>query len=367
MLEHWLRPPPQKDFAAANWHSYQIGHQILRLSKEISDLKAVQVAIVGIEAKAANAIRKALYALSMPFDASAVVDLGNVRKKDPNFVIPLFKELLESNILPIVLGPDPSLAIMLYKALLEQQSLLSLVAIDQAVPFRGEGEPLAATYLDELLDQKAYQPFHVGLIGVQRHLTPPATFDFANEQHWDCIRLGNARANLQELEPIIRNGDLLLFHLSALKRTEAPEQIGDSPIGFSLEEACQLTWYAGMSDKLKAFGVTGFQKMMANTPSTASAIALLTWYFMDGFFNRKGDFPHTSDGLVEYIVEHKKLYAQLTFWKSQRSGRWWLQVPVKTKSAHQRHRLIPCSYMDYKQATQGELPERLYDAFRRFS
>jgi formiminoglutamase len=69
---------------------------------------------------------------------------------------------------------------------------------------------------------------------------------------------------------------------------------------------------------------------------------------------------------VEYIVPLKQLDYQLTFWKSKRSGRWWLQVPVKTKKQHQRHRLIPCSYEDYQLAGQDQLPDRLLEAFRRF-
>jgi formiminoglutamase len=57
---------------------------------------------------------------------------------------------------------------------------------------------------------------------------------------------------------------------------------------------------------------------------------------------------------------------QLTFWKSTKSGRWWMQVPMKTKRQHERHRLVPCSYQDYQSACREELPERLMQAFGRF-
>jgi formiminoglutamase len=69
---------------------------------------------------------------------------------------------------------------------------------------------------------------------------------------------------------------------------------------------------------------------------------------------------------VEYIVELKPHDYTLTFWKSQKTGRWWIQVPVETSHKNQRHRLIPCSYNDYKSACQDELPERLIQALKRF-
>ncbi len=69
---------------------------------------------------------------------------------------------------------------------------------------------------------------------------------------------------------------------------------------------------------------------------------------------------------MEYIVDFKDQDYQLSFWKSLRTGRWWIQVPVKARKKQQRHRLIPCSYTDYQQACNEELPERLLNAFKRF-
>ena len=63
----------------------------------------------------------------------------------------------------------------------------------------------------------------------------------------------------------------------------------------------------------------------------------------------------------------KKTDYSLTFWKSEKTGRWWMQVPIKTKKKLDRHKLIPCSYLDYQMACREELAERLLNAFRRFS
>ena len=43
-----------------------------------------------------------------------------------------------------------------------------------------------------------------------------------------------------------------------------------------------------------------------------------------------------------------------------------MEVPIKTRKKHERHRLVPCSYNDYLQACNEDLPDRLINAYRRF-
>ena len=66
-------------------------------------------------------------------------------------------------------------------------------------------------------------------------------------------------------------------------------------------------------------------------------VAQWIWYFTEGYYQRLGDFPISNKGLTEYVVDWKGEMEKLTFWKSPRSGRWWLQVPVKTSRKQQRH------------------------------
>ena len=241
-----------------------------------------------------------------------------------------------------------------------------MVAIDELIRLSVPAEDKSPDLFNEIVFQEKSKLFHLGIIGCQTHFTLPSTYRLMEELHFDYIRLGTARASLAEVEPIIRDADLLSFQMAALKQCEAPGQENPSPSGFNVEEACQLSRYAGMSEKVKSFGIFGYKASLDRKAQTANVLAQMIWYFLDGLNNRKGDFPVTTEGLTEYIVELKTLDFTVTFWKSQRSGRWWLQVPVKTAKKHQRHRLIPCSYNDYKMASQDELPDRLVNAFKRF-
>jgi len=368
MLENWFSPISADAVDLNALGSDQLGTQIqLHEEGKMPDLKNMQLALVGIGDKEANAVRKALYQLSFPFEGLRLADLGNLRNKNPEFVIPALTELHNSGILPIVLSSDSANLMAQYKSAQNILQFINLVVVDERMRIGLPAQKAVADQWDDIFTGATSKLFHFGLIGVQTHFTPPAAFHFLEENNFDCIRLGNARANLNDLEAVIRDSDMMAFNIAAIKQADAPGQKQPSPSGFTIEEACQICRYAGMSDKLAAFGVYGYAAALDRKNQTAQANAQMVWYFIDGFYNRKGDFPVSTDGLVEYIVDSKKLSYQLVFWKSQKSGRWWIQVPVKTRKKQlQRHRLIPCTYGDYKQACQEELPDRLINAFKRF-
>ena len=364
MFQNWLHPI---ELPTENLKAHQLGRNIKRFTDELPNLKEARIAIIGIGERDANAIREELYQLSFPYKGLEAADLGNVRKKDISFIIPIIRELLDGQIFPVIIGNHPQQALAQYKAFQVLQKLVSLAVVDDRIRYSLNQADEQAYFLREILDSKQASLFHLSFIGCQAHFIEPGIFEYLDGRHFDYLRLGSAKANTPELEPLIRDADLLSLNLSALKHSEAPGQLDPGPTGFTVEEACQIARYAGMSDKLKAFGIYGYQQANDHKAQGAKAAALMAWYFLDGFYNRKGDFPVSTDGLVEYIVDFKKLDYQLTFWRSERSGRWWMQVPVKTRAKYQRHHLVPCSYNDYKMACQDELPERLVKALARFA
>jgi formiminoglutamase len=364
MLHNWLQPLSP---LSTPYPDDCLGSTIQRYEGTIPTLKKGTIAIMGLGNEQADVIRQSLYALKSPFDGVTITDLGNARKQESIFLIPLIKELLESEVMPILIGSQPVQALAQYKAYQELQYLINLVVVDEQVPYHSATRNTNVYFLQEIIDSPRSSLFHLSFIGGQAHYVGPATLQALTKRHFDYVRLGKARADLPDLEPIIRDGDLLSFNLSAIKGMEALGQVRPSPNGFSSDEACQIARYAGMSDKLKSFGIYGFEPKMDFMEQTAQLVAQMIWYFIDGYHQRKGDFPATMEGLAEYIVDFKDHDYQITFWRSERSSRWWMQVPVKTHHQLQRHRLVPCSYNDYLEACQGKLPERLLQALERFN
>jgi formiminoglutamase len=357
MLQNWLKPSGKNlHQLRAKLPAHSLGQQIVAYDREIPSLKNVKIALVGTHDTLADAVRVALYQFVSAFPDQCIADLGNLRKADQHQLIPVLYELMTGGILPIVISHDHGMASGQFFAYQEAKALVNWAMVDEQLRHETVLGPVFEPLRHPLL-------FHAALIGAQQHLLHQNEIKWLEKNRFELLRLGRSRTDLEETEPVIRDADLLTFHLNALKMGDLPGVERPSPSGYFLEEACQITWYAGMSDKLTSIGFYG---MNQNDGHTEQSVAQLIWYFLDGFFNRKGDYPVSTKGLTEYVVELPTFNYHLTFWKSSKSGRWWLQVPNDTKRKHQRHRLIPCSYQDYQMACRQELPERMIQAFKRF-
>ena len=374
MLEHWLTPISTdkiNHFDTLNDESF--GKKIALFQKDsngnteggVPDLKKTQVAIIGIGSEDANAVRSVLYGLTFSFAGLNVADLGNVRKQETSFIIPLLTELLQGDIVPIVIGHSEIFTLAQYQAYQSKKGTVNLAIIDEKIRFT----PKVTTenyFLHQILEDTHL--FNCSIIGYQSHFTPPSGLDWFEQHHFELVRLGKVKSNLEDIEPFIRDADLLSFNIAALKNIEAPAQSHASPSGLFCEEACQLARYAGLSDKMTSFGVYGFHQKIDKNQQTAQVVAQMIWYFIDGMYNRKHDFPLSKavNQLTQYIVDIKSFDYQVTFWRSNKSGRWWMEIPVKSRKKNERHRLVPCSYNDYLQACQDDLPDRLVNAVQRF-
>lgn len=366
MLENWLRPISASVADELELDEGKLGLKIQRYEERLPSLKNTKIALVGIGEEEANAVRRMLYPMSFPFRKIKVADLGNVRREENSFIVSLVRELLEGGICPLLIGQHGKFTKAQFQAHQGCQHSVSVVEVKERVAYHPGGNESGDFYLNHILEGKN-RLFHFSTIGSQSHFVDEEVFRFLEHAHFDYVRLGKAKGDLPAVEPFIRNADMMSFHLSALKAFEAPGVADASPSGFFSEEACQLSRYAGMSDKLSSIGFYGFEKPLDPSATTAQTLAQLVWYFLDGFNNRQRDFPASMEELMEYVVDAKDLDQSLTFWKSNKTGRWWLQVPVKTRKKQERHRLIPCTYQDYLDASNGDLPDRLVNAFKRFA
>jgi hypothetical protein len=188
--------------------------------------------------------------------------------------------------------------------------------------------------------------------------------------YFDLYRLGQLQGNLEEAEPFVRDADILSFDISSVRRSDAPGTSHSTPNGLYGEEACQIFRYAGMSDKLSSVGIYEINPLSDNGNQTSELAAQLVWYFLEGFSNRKNDYPGASDkDYMKYTILIKGPDHDVIFYKSKKTGRWWMEVPFMTgkRTRYQRHSMVPCSYSDYQQACTGELPDRWWQAYQKLN
>lgn len=102
----------------------------------------------------------------------------------------------------------------------------------------------------------------------------------------------------------MRNADIVSIDISAFKASDAPGIKRCSPNGFLGEEGCQMTRYAGLSNKLSSIGFFEYNPNYDINNMTAKMISQMIWYFIEGFSNRIDDIPTPeSEDFIKYIVQ----------------------------------------------------------------
>ncbi|MEM7102198.1 MAG: arginase family protein [Bacteroidota bacterium] len=369
MLENWLRPVesdkiiPRSDLSAHHWGKTINIHEGI-----MPELKNTRLALIGIDADAANTVRKQLYQLTTPSSTLKTADLGNLIKVHPESLIPVLQECLEGGIIPVIIGSHQAFSYAQYKAYSYRDQLVNLAIFNERIAYTCEKKKKQKDFffLNKIIEDKQSFMFHLSLLGYQSHFCDPKAINTLNNLNHELARLGAIKSNAEEVEPIIRDADLLSFDLSVLKHADAPGVMLPSPSGIFSEEACQVAHFAGLSDKLTSFGLYGFHPALDHADQTAKVMAQMIWYFAEGVANRPKDIPARSSKFVKYVVDLKQSDYSLVFWKSKKSERWWLQIPDVNRKKQVRHRLIPCSFNDYKLACTEEIPDRLLNAYKRF-
>ena len=369
MLDHWLQPSALfSEYGQDDYEIWQLGHIVRAYTpdSEFPDLRSGGIAIVGLDEFEADRVRTKLYQMARPTEPIRLLDLGNARKAGGALNAPVMQELLLAGVTPLFIGKSADRCLAQYLGYHHAEFLTNLVAIDDRIRFQARDLAGPKQYLDTIFDLNPVRLFHLAILGYQTHYIDPATLEYLHQHHFEFYRLGLIKYHIDEAEPVLRDADAVCLHLSALKASDAPSQEHVGASGFSSEEACQLARFSGMADKVSSFGVYGYTSDQDFSGHTADTVAQILWYFVEGFAHRKYDFPVSTEGLIEFVVKMDGQSSGLKFWKSDRSGRWWMEMPFKGELSDSRHQYIPCTYADYLKACNQELPDRLIEAYKRF-
>jgi formiminoglutamase len=101
---------------------------------------------------------------------------------------------------------------------------------------------------------------------------------------------------------------------------------------------------------------------------TASVIATMIWYFIEGYYHRKGETNFKGNDFLKYVVSMPVEPETIAFYKSKVTEKWWMEISQHRPGAHYlRSTMVPCSYNDYQTASRGELPERYISALAKIN
>ena len=355
--------------------------RIHSLQKGFPNLENVQLAIFGVQedrnsqnnfgcGENLHFIRKKLYQLFPGKWHTTIADLGNVEKgntvEDTYFVVSeIITALLKKNIIPIIIGGGQDITYINYRAYDSLEQMVNVVAVDSRFDLGNLEDPLTSqSYLSKIIMQKPNNLFNYSNIGYQTYFNPQDEIKLLESLYFDGYRLGNAR-DLEIVEPVFRDADIVSIDIGAVRQSEAPANNNASPNGFYGEEICAISRYAGISDKVSSFGIYEYNSRLDNQHQTAHLIAQIIWYFIEGVNYRAKDYPFSTKENYQKFMVLLEDDDPINFYKSDATGRWWMEINIISDNKYKRHALIPCTYQDYQDATKQIIPERWYKAMRK--
>ena len=301
-----------------------------------------------------------------------IYDLGIIAPgneiRDTYFALSqVIAELVKHNILPVVLGGSQDLTFGLYQAYQQLEQMVNLTTVDYRFDLGDpEDQVRPDGYISQIMMHRPCYLFNVSTIGIQAPYVKKSEMDLFEKLYFDVCRLGEFNADFKIAEPLLRNTDILSLDLDSIRSSDYEAEEG-LPNGFFAHQLCQVAKYAGISDKLAVLGIFN---LIPNDllPKNNKLIAEILWYFMDGFAQRKGDFPiGTKRDYTKFNVHLEGYDNDLVFYKSPKSNRWWMEVPFPPKNGvkYERHHRVPCNFEDYQAAMQNEMPNLWWKTYQK--
>ena len=299
-----------------------------------------------------DAVRKEFYSLYYWHKQIKLTDIGKIKTgmhvSDTYAAIKtVAKEVIQQNKIFLLIGGSHDLVLAVYEAYREMNKVIEVTGIDAYIDLSLDNPVRSKNFLMELLTGDPNFIRHYNHIGFQSYYIHPHMLETMDKLRFDCYRLGKVKEHIEEMEPSFRSSDMVMFDVAALGAATFWD--GSSPNGFNGEEACTLMRYAGMSDRLKALGIYGYDKKRDPQLNLAKQIAQMIWYYIDGVqYGRTEANLNEQDMFIECHLEFAAI--ETTFLKSRKTGRWWMKMPDG--------KYVPCAESDFNAAGNNELPER---------
>ena len=311
-----------------------------------------------------DAIREQLYQLTIFPAPFCMVDLGNVKTgKEVGDTVAavrlIAEELFALNVPLLVLGGNQGFTTSLLAGMGKSEAVLTIV--DDRIDNNSQNEDT----VDDLFLSNLSAETIVNVMAVQSFFVSPESKEtFSEEFNGSLFTLGELRNGIREMEPYLRESDLVSFDFGSLKLCEAPGQTRNSPNGLTGEEACQLAWYSGISTNPVWFALFGYTPDKDPDRIGAMMAAQISWYFLNGRSRKIDEIPQDEAiDFLHFIVPIEGIPEPVTFLKHPVSKRWWMEVPSPDCDLFPLR--IPCSKKDYRQACKNEIPDRWWSSFNK--
>ncbi len=353
-------------------------------NQDVPDLQDVDIAIIGIlenrndpdyigENLQLHDVRKAFYALFSGSWNVTLADLGDIKKgasiADTYYAITeTIKSLLKKKIIPLILGGTQDLIYPNYRAYDTILPMVNIVNVDSKFDLGDSSKELKNNnFVGKIILNQPHNLFNYATVGYQTYFNAQEEKDLMENLYFETYRLGEVSNDITLVEPVMRDANIVSIDLKAVKASELGGSNKFSPNGFDGKEICAIARYAGISNKVSSFGVYEY-KVTKNDTITPMLIAQILWYFIEGVNYRVEDDNFSNETTYQKFTTLTN-EQEMVFYKSNKTGRWWVEIPFLTKVDNKlkRHTLLPCTHQDYLDACNNKIPERWYKAWQKNS
>lgn len=350
------------------------------------DIEKAKIAIIGVQedrgadanfgsAQSPDEVRRELYQLYINGESLSIVDLGNIKagasKEDTYFALSdVVERLIKKDVFVIIIGGSQDLTYANYKAYEKLEQTVNVAVIDNQFDIGETNEEISSTaFLNKIILHQPNYLFNASILGYQTYFVSPTDKKLMEDLFFDIYRLGELQSDISRAEPIVRNADMISVDVSSIRASDFKANKNATPNGFYAEQICQILRYAGMSDKLTSIGLYEYNATLDTENAMSSQLmGQMIWCVLDGFVNRKRDFPIGSKkNYTKYRIHVENTAHELVFYKSDKSDRWWMEIPYPPheRVRFERHHLVPCNYQDYLDASQHNIPDLWWKTYQK--
>ncbi len=369
------------DFLEVSNTNYKTDNNNLLVSqiytlKDSIKIQDFNVAIVGVTdlrnssnkgaVSAADTIREQLFKFAKTSKNLKILDLGNVKKgKTVGDSYVAFKEVVKECLgygMPVVvIGASQDFTYPASEVVFHNHKYPVLTTIDSVIDL--ELAPKRITnknFLYSIWDRFPHTRFVN--VGHQEYFVESSIIEWYKQKYFALCRLGEMSSKL-DLEPFMRDADIVSFDFGAIKNSDSVAVETPVSAGMTGEDACQLSWYSGFSEKLKVFFLSEVAPKYDQRNVGSLLAAQIVWHVLDGVSQRKSDsFDDLEENFTRFFVTNEYTNQDLVFYESKKTKNMWVEVPVTNNG---QNRLLPCSVLDYQKSMVNLTPDNWLLEFNR--
>jgi|GEM_PF-6804052 len=360
MFQHWIQPvDPLQINEQLPFAPYHLG-QALRANLAEQHIPKGSVVLIGLN-REVDRVRRYLYRMHIPEGQLTVYDLGNFKGVPGPQWDGLIAELTAAEVIPVWIGlrDEHITALMEAFARAMPTSVMPLF-VDERI---ASGHPYRTSYLDEVYRSLRDRLGLMTVLGYQQHLSQLETHQGAIPI-LRGMRLGQVRANPVDAEPYIRDANVAVAMMTAIRQADMPGRPEVNPSGLSCEEICQLMRYMGLNEKLRWIALGHFEITSDKDGQlTAACIAQQIWYFLQGVAVQQRECLQLSDleHLRQYVFFPEECDTGFIFYHSEKTDRWWVAAKEDLERSRAISSLRACTRDDFEACKQNKLSDRLLE------